>query len=240
MTIEEFSNEFDVLLNSYAVNSSFELGQGILQLDEYEKSLLLTEAQESIVKDLYNGKLTGEGFESTEEQRRNLDSLINTLELTSKDISKPKMSDNSEFFQLPSDASEEHPDVWFITYESVLLSDESLGCKNNTRADVIPVRQDEYNSIKNNPFRGPSDKRVLRIDTGSSVIELISKYKIQSYFIKYLSKPKPIILQDITDENLSINGETKRMGCELNTVLHRTILERAVALAIKRLPSKNV
>lgn len=233
MTIEEFSNEFDVLLNSYAANNPSGIGQGLTQLDEYEKSILLTEAQESIVRDLYNGKLTGEGFESTEEQRRNLDSLINTLELTSKDIPKPKMSDNSKFFQLPSD-------VWFITYESVLLSDESLGCKNNTRADVIPIRQDEYHIIKNNPFRGPSDKRVLRIDTGSSVIELISKYTIQSYFIKYLSKPKPIILQDITDENLSINGETKRMECELNTVLHRTILERAVALAIKRLPSKNV
>lgn len=233
MTIEEFSDEFDVLLNSYAANNPFDTGQGLTQLDEYEKSVLLTEAQESIVRDLYNGKLTGDGFESTEEQRRNLDSLVNTLELTSKDISKPKMSNNSEFFQLPSD-------VWFITYESVLLSDESLGCKNNTRIDVIPVRQDEYHNIKNNPFRGPSDKRVLRIDTGSSVIELISKYNIQSYFIKYLSKPKPIILQDITDENLSINGETKRMECELNTVLHRTILERAVALAIKRLPSKNV
>ena len=234
MTIEEFSNEFDVLLNSYAANNPFGIGQGLTQLDEYEKSVLLTEAQESIVRDLYNGKLTGNGFESTEEQRRNLDSLVNTLELTSKDISKPKMSDNSKFFQLP-------PDVWFITYESVLLSDESLGCKNNTIADVIPIRQDEYHNIKNNPFRGPSDKRVIRIDTGSSVIELISKYSIQSYFIKYLSKPKPIILQDITDENLSINGETKRMECELNTVLHRTILERAVALAIKRLPSqKNV
>lgn len=233
MTIEEFSDEFDVLLNSYAANNPFGTGQGLTQLDEYEKSVLLTEAQESIVRDLYNGKLTGDGFESTEEQRRNLESLVNTLELTSEDISKPKMSDNSEFFQLPSD-------VWFITYESVLLSDKSLGCKNNTIADVIPVRQDEYHNIKNNPFRGPSDKRVLRIDTGSSVIELISKYTIQSYFIKYLSKPKPIILQDITDENLSINGETKRMGCELNTVLHRTILERAVALAIKRLPSKNV
>lgn len=233
MTIEEFSDEFDVLLNSYAANNSLSAGQGLTQLDEYEKSVLLTEAQESIVRDLYNGKLTGDGFESTEEQRRNLDSLVNTLELPSEDISKPKMSDNSKFFQLPSD-------VWFITYESVLLSDESLGCKNNTRADVIPVRQDEYYSIKNNPFRGPSDKRVLRIDTGSSVIELISKYTIQSYFIKYLSKPKPIILQNITDENLSINGETTRMECKLNTVLHRPILERAVSLAIKRLPSKNV
>lgn len=233
MTNEEFSNEFDVLLNSHATSNLYGTAQGINQLDEYEKSVLLTEAQESIVRDLYNGKLTGEGFESTEEQRRNLDSLVNTIELTSEDISKPKVSNNSKFFKLPSD-------VWFITYESALLSDESLGCKNNTRADVIPVRQDEYHSIKNNPFRGPSDKRVLRIDTGSSIVELISKYNIQNYFIKYLSKPKPIILVDIKDSKLSINNETKEMGCELNTVLHRPILERAVALAIKRLPSKNV
>ena len=231
MTIEEFSNEFDVLLNSYAANNPFGTGQGPTQLDEYEKSILLTEAQEGIVKDLYNGRLTGEGFESTEEQRRSLDNLVKTIEPTALDNTTKGLSSNSRFFQLPSD-------VWFITYESVLLSDDSLGCKNNINADVIPVRQDEYHSIKNNPFRGPSDKRVLRIDTGSSVIELISKYNIQSYFIKYLSKPKPIILEDITNDNLSINGETQKMDCELNSILHRTILERAVALAIKRLPSK--
>ena len=231
MTIEEFSNEFDVLLNSYAANNPFGTGQGPTQLDEYEKSILLTEAQEGIVKDLYNGRLTGEGFESTEEQRRSLDNLVKTVEPTALDNTTKGLSSNSKFFQLPSD-------VWFITYESALLSDDSLGCKNNIKADVIPVRQDEYHSIKNNPFRGPSDKRVLRIDTGSSVIELISKYNIQSYFIKYLSKPKPIILEDITNDNLSINGETQKMDCELNSVLHRAILERAVALAIKRLPSK--
>lgn len=231
MTTEEFSNEFDVLLNSYATARPLEVGQNIIELDEYEKSILLTEAQEGIVKDLYNGRLTGEGFESTEEQRRSLDNLVKTVEPTALDNPTIGLSSNSRFFQLPSD-------VWFITYESALLSDNSLGCKNNIKADVIPVRQDEYHSIKNNPFRGPSDKRVLRIDTGSSVIELISKYNIQSYFIKYLSKPKPIILEDITGDNLSINGETQRMDCKLNSVLHRTILERAVALAIKRLPSK--
>lgn len=231
MTTEEFSNEFDVLLNSYATARPLEVGQNIIELDEYEKSILLTEAQEGIVKDLYNGKLTGEGFESTEEQRRSLDNLVKSVEPTALDTPTIGLSSNSRFFQLPSD-------VWFITYESALLSDNSLGCKNNIKADVIPVRQDEYHSIKNNPFRGPSDKRVLRIDTGSSVIELISKYNIQSYFIKYLSKPKPIILEDITGDNLSINGETQRMDCKLNSVLHRTILERAVALAIKRLPSK--
>lgn len=228
MTTEEFSNEFDVLLNSYIT-----INQDSFKLDEYEKSVLLTESQEAVIKELYNGKLAGEGFEETEEIRRGLDSLVNTLELTSENISKPKMSDKSQFFQLP-------PDIWFITYESALLSDESLGCKNNTRVIVIPIRQDEYHSVESNPFRGPSDKRVLRIDTGSSIVELISKYNIKSYFVKYLSKPKPIILQDISNENLTINGEKLKMGCKLNESLHRTILEGAVALAIKRLPSKNV
>ena len=228
MTTEEFSNEFDVLLNSYIT-----INQDSFKLDEYEKSVLLTESQEAVIKELYSGKLAGEGFEETEEIRRGLDNLVNTLELTSKDISKPKMSDKSQFFQLP-------PDIWFITYESALLSDESLGCKNNTRVIVIPIRQDEYHSVESNPFRGPSDKRVLRIDTGSSIVELISKYNIKSYFVKYLSKPKPIILQDISNENLTINGEKLKRECRLNESLHRTILEGAVALAIKRLPSKNV
>lgn len=231
MTIEEFSNEFDVLFNSYAISNPYGIGHNITQLDEYEKSVLLTKAQEDIVRDLYNGKLTGDGFESTEEQRRNLDYLVKTLELNPIDTDKPKMSENSKFFQLVSD-------VWFITYESAMLSDDNLKCKNNIRVDVVPIRQDEYNIVKDNPFRGASKNRVLRIDTGSSIVELISKYNIQSYFIKYLSKPKPIILEDITDDNLSIDNEKEKMDCELNTALHRTILERAVALAIKRLPSK--
>lgn len=231
MTIEEFSNEFDVLLNSYITANSPGLGQGLTQLDEYEKSILLTEAQESIVKDLYNGKITGESFESSEELRRSLDALVTTVELQPIATTTGKMSNTSKFFKLP-DA------VWFITYESALLKDETLGCKNNTVVEVVPIRQDEYNRVKNNPFRGPSDRRVLRIDAGSSLIELISKYNIDSYFIKYLSKPKPIILVTITDDKLSIDNETQSMGCGLNTALHRPILERAVALAIKRLPSK--
>ena len=231
MTIEEFSNEFDVLLNSYITANSPGLGQGLTQLDEYEKSILLTEAQESMVMDLYNGKITGESFESSEELRRSLDALVTTVELQPTATTMGKMSNTSKFFKLP-DA------VWFITYESALLKDETLGCKNNTVVEVVPIRQDEYNRVKNNPFRGPSDRRVLRIDAGSSLIELISKYNIDSYFIKYLIKPKPIILVTITDDKLSIDNETQSMGCSLNTALHRPILERAVALAIKRLPSK--
>lgn len=258
MTIDEFSNEFDVLLNSYAITKNFGVGQGLLELDEYEKSVLLTEAQEEIVRELYNGKLTGEGFESTEEQRRNLSSLITTNKFYPIDApveqSTPAapvlvLDNNSTLFQLPSD-------VWFITYEAAKLSDETLGCKNNIMAEVVPVRQDEYNIIKNNPFRGPSDKRVLRIDTGMyyynrdvpsttehsdiNIIELISKYNIAYYFIKYLKRPNPIVLVNLGDDQLSINGQTeKSIACELPPSLHRLVIERAVSLAIKRTPSNK-
>lgn len=32
------------------------------------------------------------------------------------------------------------------------------------------------------------------MDTGETNVELISKYKIEKYLIKYLSRPTPIIL----------------------------------------------
>ena len=225
MTIEEFSNEFDVLLNSFSVVQ----GQPSLVLDEYEKSVLLTKAQEEIVKSYYTGS-----FEGTEEMRRGLEGLVVSDTPTEKtDVAaKDKISSTSQVFVLPSE-------VWFITYEAATLTDDALGCKNNTEVEVTPVRQDEYHRVKNNPFRGPTSDRVLRIDTGSSCVELISKYKISNYFIKYVKEPSPIILEDITNDNLSINNNKITQTCKLNTALHRPILERAVALAIQRVATSK-
>ena len=49
MTTEEFSNEFDALLNSY---STTEETPNTIELDEYEKSVFLTKAQEDVVIDM--------------------------------------------------------------------------------------------------------------------------------------------------------------------------------------------
>ena len=45
MTTEEFSNEFDTLLNSYAEIYSYGKSPNVIELDEYEKSLFLTLGQ---------------------------------------------------------------------------------------------------------------------------------------------------------------------------------------------------
>lgn len=225
MTTEEFSNEFDTLLNSYSSTNSFGKISSITEFDEYEKSVFLTKAQEEVVIDFYNGKNPfRDSFEKTEEIRRYLSSLVKTFTTSSKEEGYTGLSSKSCFFRLPTD-------LWFITYESVNLKDNRLGCKDSDYIMVTPITQDEYHRIKRNPFRKSNERRVLRLDFNEDTIELISEYNIESYLMRYLSKPTPIIVSDLPD-GLSINGTSNQTECMLNPVIHRTILERAVKLAL--------
>lgn len=228
MTTEEFSNGFDVLINSYSSSEPFEPGQNSLSFDEYEKSVFLTKAQEEIVEGLYTGKITVDSFEETERLRRYLANLVKTAILPCRKAPHG-LSDKSVFAVLPND-------IWFITYESVTLNGESP-CINGKEVQVIPTTQDEYHRIKGNPFRKPNSRRVLRLDVEEFMVELISEEDIRSYLVRYLSRPEPIILVDLPDE-LSINDVKTKTECKLNPGIHRMILDVAVNLAIKsRVPS---
>lgn len=224
MTTEEFSNEFDTLLNSYSVINKFGKNTFMsIECDEYEKSVFLTKAQEDIIISIYNGKNQfNDTFEKTEEIRRYLSNLIKTFSTSEQAESKKGLSNSSVFYKLPED-------VWFITYESVNLSGDSL-CE-DTIALVTPITQDDYYKVNNNPFRWPNERRVLRLDNEDRIVELISKYTIDSYLIRYITKPDPIILTDLPD-NLSINGISIKTECKLTPAIHRAILERAIQLAV--------
>ena len=227
MTNQEFSDEFDVLLNSFANSTNFgdQSSKQDIVLDEYEKSVFLTKAQEETVINLYNGKnVFGESFEKTEELRRYLSDIVETATITTKETGITGLTSTSVFYELPAD-------LWFITYESVLLTDNNLGCLNNTRAIVIPITQDQFYKTNRNPFRGSSARRVLRLDTENDIVELISNYNIDSYLIRYIRRPVPIVLEELPTE-LSLNGTTDVTECELSPALHRIILDRAVQLAI--------
>lgn len=227
MTTSEFSNEFDVLINAYANNNAFgdSYDKNNLAFDEYEKSIFLTKAQEEIIIDLYNGKNPfGDSFEKTEEIRRYLSDLIKTYITTDRKVGYTGLSKSSVFFELPDD-------LWFITYESVNLKDDRLGCRSGENISVIPITQDEYHRIGKNPFRGANERKVLRLDLSNKVVEIVSKYNVESYLVRYLSRPVPIILTNLADD-LSINDISIKTECELNPVIHRAILERAVKLAI--------
>lgn len=224
MTHSEFSDTFDVLVRSTVHN---EEGLRTFMFDEYEKSVFLTKAQDEIFIALYTGKGTYEGFESTEELRRYLDSLNKTKTYTEEDRIEDQIgvSTNSIFYELPEDLA-------FITMEQVTYADETLDCYDGSTASVYPVTQDEYSTIKGNPFRGPTKYKVIRLDHEGNMVELISKYNIGTYLLKYLTKPKPIILDNLP-EGLSINGYSEITECELRPTLHNLILNRAVQLALQ-------
>ena len=234
MTTEEFSNEFDTLLNSYLVTGEFGKVENLstIKLDEYEKSVFLTRAQEEIIISFYNGKNPfRDSFEKTEEIRRYLSSLVKTYTTTDKKTGYTGLSNTSIFFELPED-------LWFITYESVSIEDDKE-CIDGKEILVVPVSQDEYYRISKNPFRCSNERRALRLDNSNKIVEIISKYNINRYLVRYITKPNPIILIDLPN-NLSINNISNKTKCNLNTAIHRTILERAVKLAIfSRVPNAD-
>ena len=94
------------------------------------------------------------------------------------------------------------------------------------------------------PYKYPPKSQVWRLITGEvtannnkvPVVEIIGRYNPDgtgSYKLRYVRRPKPIILVDLNtiDNNLSINGETSATTCELPEHIHEEILQRAVELA---------
>lgn len=233
MTNIEFSTEFDVILNNSTI------GTLPLRLDEYEKSIFLTKAQENLVLSTYTGQnAAGDHFENTELARAILRPLIETdtlIAVAIGDVKKQLWDDKytHSYWRLPTN------NLWFILYEQVSQLDECLNpCYNGKSATVSVVGIDQYNNLINNPFKGPSEKRVFRVDYGvpltsqdNAVLELISKYTVDSYRMRYLRRPLPIILQNLPT-GLSINNISTYTECELGSSTHRRILEDAVRLAL--------
>lgn len=233
MTNIEFSTEFDVILNNATI------GTLPLRLDEYEKSVFLTKAQENLVLSTYSGQNAArDHFEDTELSRAILRPLIETDTLIAAaigDIRKQLWDDKYKhsYWRLRTN------NLWFILYEQVSQLDDCLNpCYNGKSAKVSVIGIDQYNNLLNNPFKGPSEKRVFRVDYGvpltsqdNAVLELISKYTVDAYRMRYLRRPLPIILQNLPT-GLSINNINTYTECELGSPTHRRILEDAVRLAL--------
>ena len=64
------------------------------------------------------------------------------------------------------------------------------------------------------------------------LVEVIGKFGSNlQYQMRYVKRPKPIILDNISDMGVTIDGIGKITECELPTELHQEILQRAVELA---------
>lgn len=225
MTTEEFSNEFDI----YYDNSMSNQAPG---LDSYEKSVFLTQAQNSIIMSLYKGDLMKDGFENTETLKNSLSSLIRTVypSLYTELINNNHIVENSILYSLPNN-------LWYTIYEEAKVTSESDSSIIASKVLVTPVSHDTFYKIHNNPFEGANSNRVLKLNKSEYQVELVPQKGLaidsDSYLVRYLQKPDPIILSNLhdIDSTLQIDNNFEASTCKLNSIVHRTILLKAVELA---------
>ena len=225
MNAKEFSNTFDTLLQPYITKESFS-EQNNLAFDEYEKSIFLTKAQEQIVLELY------QELEQSEEVRKYLSNLIKTANFAPIGEQDESLINNT----FKSYKVELRDTILFMIYEQCTLSDEN-NCINGRIVSVVPTIHDDLDKVLKNPFKSPNSRKVIRLDFDNK-IELISKYNISNYKVRYLKKPNPIILVKLED-NLSVDNSAEVSSGETNPILHERIVQRAVQLAVQSKVKSN-
>lgn len=247
MTTAEFSNEFDLMYDNASGNAP--------GINLYEKSVFLTLAQEEIVKETYSGFTASRvGFEGSERRRRQLSELVRDYKTSTQlsnytsqggidtGNSEQNLISSSQFFAMPDD-------LLYIVLESVTLGGTN-SCLNGKKIKVKPVTHDEFQVDIDNPFKKPNLRKAWRMDLfrygSSQQAELFAIDTISEYHVRYVKKPKPIVLADFEEDddisgmNLSIDGYNTRKDCELNTEVHRDILTRAVDLAVLTARENNL
>ena len=269
MNRQEFSSEFDVLFNSITSNQA-------PGLNEYEKSLFLTKAQDELLKNYFlpqsNNKQAG--FDGNQKRQMDFSKLMDVAQREKEavdDTTLYRVDPRSYFYSFPED-------VFLVINESIQL----VAKKNDVSSyqgirQVIPLSYEEYMRYMSKPYKNPNKNQAWRLMTNtiastpsnkkdsnseesdaSSIsnigVEVIltntdrkwventesGVTKKATYCIRYIRRPMPIILTDITDlgDDLTIGGckgdeEFYQDGtcCELDESLHEEILQRAIELA---------
>ena len=369
MNIQEFSNTFDTLLNSYSNQAAFGEGssRADIALDEYEKSVLLTHAQDIVVKQYFDRTLNqqGQGFDDSVKRQIDFSALIANksikvkIPVISQKVNCPAIilpennesnenkeaSDNKKqviltftncvdkaitlipeegklYTDIPERDTEdnllivnnlvktENKDKTAINYSFKLLTgginynqlisalntafegnilveinDEVLDTEQivggylnpstisldaagdiETYDDrgvfvnlpsnllfvlnekiiavdgknyvVVPINYREYDRQMSRAYTQPLKKQAWRLfnDGNAELLkaELIPARgtTIDSYKVRYIRRPRPIVLVDLTADDLDIEGVSRPTECELNPIIHLDILNKAVELAL--------
>lgn len=153
MTNSEFSNEFDVLYNNIMSNAA-------PGLNEYEKSVFLTKAQDEIIKAYFNPRTnkTQEGFDDSAKRQIDFSMLIRTdTPTTVKNGINIHSAVNVGYYKMPDDI--------------LLYLNEVVVVKRNTATTnliVVPISMDDYNRLMSKPFKRPLKNQAWRLITSGA------------------------------------------------------------------------
>ena len=226
MTTQEFSNQFDVLYNNVMSNQA-------PGLDEYEKSVFLTKAQNEIVLSYFNPKTNKlfEGFDGNERRQIDFSNLMRVHTCTTASMGNPifdPRSNGVKSVTIPSD-------VLVFVNESLQVKRDS----NDVYLSVVPISYTEYTRQMSKPYKRPVHYQAWRLINNGGGNNPTSKSDIISapgdefvkYVARYIKRPRAIILSGLQDSGVTIDSQSNVHDCELDPILHEDILQRAVELA---------
>lgn len=236
MTNQEFSDQFDLLYNNITSNQA-------PGLDEYEKSVFLTTAQEEVIKAYFRPTTNKiqEGYDDS--STRQVDFSNITRNKTYKgtpgenegQLSNPVYNKytNSKSIVLPTD-------ILAIINEEATVHIDTTKSKDGKDVPVIrylqgtPISYTEYTRLMKKPFAAPLKRQCWRLNTfqgnaNKADIIIGPQGTLQQYDIRYICRPTPIILEDLY--GVTIDNLSEAKDCILDPSIHKTILYRAVELA---------
>lgn len=220
MTNSEFSNEFDILYNNIMSNQA-------PGLNEYEKSVFLTKAQDEIVKAYFSPNKAMEGFDGSEKRQIDFSSIIKVKRET-----PAKPSSSLTAFDKRSYTAPTPTDALMIINETLEVT-RGTGDNSTITLTVIPISYTEYNKLMSKPYKRPLKNQAWRllVNNNSNTAELIAGNgdTPKSYTVRYIKRPQAIILTAL--EGVTLDNQTDAQECELDPILHHEILQRAVELA---------
>ena len=199
MTNQEFSNEFDVLYNNIMSNQA-------PGLDEYEKSVFLTKAQDEIVKNYFNskGNKYQEGFDGSEKRQIDFSMLIVTEAVHEATVSPTPL------FPL------QHTKLFNIPDRILMFINESLAVERDgvpTYLTVVPLDYKEYNRLMSKPYKRPLKNQAWRILTNTTTISETTSTNYLSITsilanLKEMEGNYNVIYNTIKDKAITFGGTT--------------------------------
>lgn len=174
----EMSQRFDVMFNNLTSNQA-------PGLNEYEKSVFLTKAQDQLVNEYFNIRTDGAGggYDGNQKRQYDFSSLVKVATLDSANIADTeKLDKRSKVFLFPSD--------YFLAVNE-LISDDRY------QYNVIPLSYGEYSRLMMKPYAYPVKKGAWRLFTNkkpglnstkinhSSLVIEGKEYIINTFWVGY-------------------------------------------------------
>lgn len=204
MTTQEFSNEFDVLYNNIMSNQA-------PGLDEYEKSIFLTKAQEELVRDYFNSRnvKNAQGFDDNQKRQYDFSTLLSSITLP--DFIDTYRALSAHGLVIYNTIFDSRAKIYLAPSDLFLVINESIEDSAKRRYSVLPISYDEYNRLMLKPYGFPLKRQAWRIisDRTSSLVGWGGKQVDSATFLFKSKYFKTINISiRITDDNDNITEPT--------------------------------